>query len=140
MKRHRYALCLLGLLLLGSEILTAQSSKDFSTFFAKFKTAVGQKDQATLTTLMSPSFAFIRAENVPPAEVFNGLDANGGLQWTNLQQGVQGQPTSYQLKGSSAPARVLQCTTTEPIYSCLVIFQQDGQHKWRWKGMIMPTR
>ena len=122
-------------------MLTSQNSQpDFNAFFAKFKAAVAQKDTATLTTLMMPGFNLIRAQNVSPADVFKGLNADGGLQWTNLQQAVQGQPRPYQAQGSNAPARVLQCTPTEPIYSCLVILQQDAHHHWRWKSMIMPTR
>ena len=61
-------------------------------FFAKFKLAVAQKDAATLMTLMMPGFNFIRAQGVSPSDVFKGLEASEGLQWTNLQQSVQGQP------------------------------------------------
>ena len=138
---RRYAFRLFGLLLLSPAMLAGQNSQpDFTAFFAKFKAAVAQRDAATLTTLMMPGFNFIRAQNVSPADVFKGLDADGGLQWTNLQQAVQGQPSPYQQQGSNAPARVLQCTPTERIYSCFVIFQQDAHHRWRWKSMIMPTR
>jgi len=138
---HRCAFCLLGLLLLKPAALTAQNSQqDFNVFFAKFKHAVAQKDSATLTTLMMPGFNFIRGQAVSPSDVFKGLDANGGLQWTNLQQSVQGQPVPYHPQDSNIPTRVLQCTPIEIIYSCLVIFQQDTPHHWRWKGMIMPTR
>jgi hypothetical protein len=138
---QRCAFCLLGLLLLQPSVLKAENSQqDFNVFFAKFKHAVAQKDSATLTTLMMPGFNFIRGEAVPPSDVFKGLDANGGLQWTNLQQSVQGQPVPYHPQDSNIHTRVLQCTPTEIIYTCLVIFQQDTRHRWRWKGMIMPTR
>ena len=136
-----YAFFLLGLLLLRPAMLTAQNpQQDFEVFFAKFKLAVAQKDAATLTTLMMPDFNFIRAQGVSPSDVFKGLDANGGLQWTNLQHSVQGKPSPYRVYESNIPTRVLQCTPTEIIYMCLVIFQQDTDHGWRWKGMIMPTR
>jgi len=49
-------------------------------FFAKFKVAVAQKDAATLMTLMMPGFSFIRAQDVSPADVFQELNANEGLQ------------------------------------------------------------
>jgi len=139
---RRYAFRWLGLLLLLSPAMLAgqNSQADFNTFFAKFKAAVAQKDAATLTPLMAPGFDFIRAQNVSPADVFKGLDADNGLQWTNLQQAVQRQPAPYQAQGSNAPARVLQCTPTDAVYSCLVIFQQDSHRRWRWKSMIMPTR
>jgi hypothetical protein len=102
---RRYAFRLFGLLLLSPAMLTSQNSQpDFNAFFAKFKAAVAQKDTATLTTLMMPGFSFIRAQNVSPADVFKGLDADGGLQWTNLQQAVQGQPSPYQPQGSNALA------------------------------------
>jgi len=121
--------------------LRAQNSQqDFDVFFAKFRLAVAQKDAATLMTLMMPGFDFIRAQNVSPPTVLKGLDANGGLQWTNLQQSVQGQPMLYRLPDSNTPTRVLQCTPTDTIYMCLVMFQQDIHHRWRWKSMIMPTR
>lgn len=136
-----YVLCLVGLLLLRPAVLTGQNpQRDFTVFFAKFKAAVMQKDAPTLTILMMPKFNFIRAQNVSPSDVFKGLDANGGLQWTNLQQSVQGQPSPYEANGTTTPARVLQCTPTQIIYSCLVIFQKDERHRWRWKSMIMPTR
>jgi hypothetical protein len=139
--KRRNALSLFGLLLLCPAMLAGQNPQpDFSPFFAKFKAAVAQKDTATLTTLMAPAFDFVRAQNVPPTDVFKGLDANDGLQWTNLQQSVQRQPAPYHFQGSNAPARVLQCTPTDVIYSCLVVFQQDSHHRWRWKSMIMPTR
>ena len=109
-------------------------------FFAKFKLAVAQKDAATLMTLMMPGFNFIRAQGVSSSDVFKGLDANEGLQWTNLQQSVQAQPMPYRLPDSHSPARVLQCTPTDTIYMCLIMFQQDIHHSWRWKSMIMPTR
>jgi hypothetical protein len=136
-----YAFCLLGLLLLRSAMLTAQNpQQDFERFFAKFKLAVAQKDATTLTTLMMPDFNFIRAQGVSPSDVFKGLDANGGLQWTNLLHSVQGRPTPYRVHESNTPTRVLPCTPTEIIYMCLIIFQQDTHRRWRWKGMIMPTR
>ena len=91
-------------------------------------------------TLMMSAFNFIRAQNVSPSDVFKGLDANGGLQWTNLQQSVQGQPMLYRFPDSNTPTRVLQCTPTDSIYMCSVMFQQDMHHHWRWKSMIMPTR
>jgi hypothetical protein len=128
-------------LFLWPAALRAQNSRqDFDVFFAKFKLAVAHKDAATLMTLMMPGFSFIRAQHVSPADVFQGLDANEGLQWTNLQQSVQGQPMPYRLPDSDAPARLLQCTPTDTIYMCLVTFQQDIHHRWRWKSMIMPTR
>jgi len=113
---------------------------DFASFFVKFKTAVKQRDEKALTDLMSPSFAFIRAENVPPAEVFRGLDADGGRQWQNLQQAVLGQPADYNGGKTVTAAKVLRCTPTEQIYNCLVIFTTDSRLGWRWKGMVMPTR
>jgi hypothetical protein len=138
---RRYVFCLLGLLLLRPVLLRAQNSQqNFDAFFAKFKLAVAQKDAATLTILMMPGFDFIRARSVPPADVFKGLEANGGLQWTNLQQSVQRQPSPYRAQDSSTPTRILQCTPTDAIYMCLMIFQLDTHHRWRWKSMIMPTR
>jgi hypothetical protein len=135
------AFCLLGLLVLWPATLRAQNlQQDFDVFFAKFQRAVAQKDTAALMTSMMPSFNFIRAQNVSPSDVFKGLDANSGLQWTNLQQSVHGQPMLYRLADSNTPTRVLQCTPTDTIYMCLVIFQQDAHHRWRWKSMIMPTR
>ena len=108
---RRYAFTLLGLFFLVPAMLIGQNSQnDFNLFFFKFKQAVMQKDTATLTTLMMPTFNFIRAQNVSPSDVFKGLDADEGLPGTNLQQAVQGQPSSYQAHNSNAPARVLRCT------------------------------
>jgi hypothetical protein len=135
--RHGWALISLVFLLGASD---AYAAKDFAGFFLKFKTAVEQRDEKALTALMSASFAFIRAENVPPADVFHGLDADAGRQWQNLQQAVLGQPTDYRGAGTTTDAKVLRCTPTEQIYNCLVIFTRDRRLGWRWNGMIMPTR
>jgi hypothetical protein len=136
---HGWALIPLALLLGASDAYGG--AKDFDSFFVQFKTAVEQRDEKVLTTLMSPSFAFIRAEIVPPAEVFRGLDADAGRQWQNLQHAVLGQPTAYSGgRTIAAPAKVLRCTPTEQIYNCLVIFTRDRRLGWRWKGMVMPTR
>jgi hypothetical protein len=137
----RYSFTLFGLFFFVPAILIGQSSQnDFDSFFAKFQQAVTRKDTATLTALMTPTFDFIRAQNVSSSDVFKGLDADEGLQWTNLQQAVQGKPSPYHAQNSNTPARVLQCTPTATIYTCLVIFQQDAHHHWRWQGTIMATR
>lgn len=138
---RRYQFTLLVLLVLAPAMLAGQNSQnDFNLFFAKFQQAVTQKDTAALTTLMTPTFDFIRAKNVLPSDVFKGLDADEGLQWTNLQEAVQGKPSPYHAQDSNGPARVLRCTPTATIYTCLLIFQQDSHHHWRWQSMIMPTR
>jgi len=59
MTYKRFAFCLVGLLLLMSEVLIGQDSQQFTAFFAKFKSAAAQKDAATLTTLMMPNFNFV---------------------------------------------------------------------------------
>jgi hypothetical protein len=80
-RRQRGAFCLLGVLFLWPAALRAQNSRqDFDVFFAKFKLAVAQKDAGTLMTLMMPGFSFIRAQDVSPADVFQELNANEGLQ------------------------------------------------------------
>jgi hypothetical protein len=135
---HTWAVIPLIFLLAASEAYS--QAKDFASFFVKFKNAAEQKDVKTLTDLMSPSFSFIRAENVPPAEVFRGLDADAGRQWQNLQQAALGQPMDYSGGKTISAAKVLRCTPTEQIYNCLVIFTHDSQLGWRWKGMVMPTR
>ena len=89
---------LLSAVLLVNPVLLAAKQKaiqDFNAFLATFKTAVEHKDRDTLASLMAPSFDFIRATNVLPGAVFSGLDSNGGRQWLNLQQAVQGAPVSY---------------------------------------------
>jgi hypothetical protein len=90
--------------------------------------------------MMVSPFAFIRAENVTPAEVFRGLDADGGRQWQNLQHAILGQPTDYSAGKATTTAKVLRCTPTEQIYNCLVIFTPDSHLGWRWKAMVMPMR
>lgn len=118
-----------------------QSSPGFNDFFAGFKEAVARKDQAALMTMMSADFSFIRATNVSWNTVFEGLAAENGRQWANLQQAVQGEvivPTPA--SKDERPQRVLRCTPTDVIYNCLVTFEQDKQNRWRWTGMIMPTR
>jgi hypothetical protein len=116
-----------------------KATQDFNTFLATFKTAVEHKDTETLASLMSPSFDFIRATNVPPRAVFSGLDSNHGQQWLNLQQAVQGTPVPYAGSGPYKDSRVLRCTPIEVSSNCLVIFNKDSQNRWRWRAMVMPT-
>lgn len=141
MSRSR-ALLLSAVLLVNPVLLAAQqkATPDFNTFLATFKSAVEQKHRDTLARLMSPSFDFIRATNVPRGAVFSGLDSNGGQQWLNLQKAVQGAPVPYAGSGPYKNSRVLRCTPTDVVYNCLVIFQKDPQNRWRWRAMIMPTR
>ncbi len=115
------------------------STQNFSAFYARFRTAVAHKDEAALKTMMDPHFAFLRAENVPPPVVFQALAADGGLQWANLQQAVRQQPAVYQGKDAAqVGTRILMCTPTQVIYNCLVVFNQDSQGRWKWKGMVQP--
>lgn len=140
MSRSR-AFLLSAVLLVNPVLLAAtqKATKDFNTFLATFKTAVEKKDTETLAKLMSPSFDFIRATNVPPGAVFSALDSNHGQQWLNLQQAVQGIPVPYAGSGPYKNSRVLQCTPLAATDNCLVIFQKDSQHRWRWRAMVMPT-
>ena len=131
------AILLLNPMLLGTK---QKATQDFNTFLATFKSAVEQKDTETLARLMSPSFDFIRATNVPPGAVFSGLDSNHGQQWLNLQQALQGTPMKYAGSGPYKNSRVLRCTPIEVDSNCLVIFQKDSQHRWRWRAMVMPTQ
>jgi hypothetical protein len=133
---------LLSAVLLVNPLLLAAKQKatpDFNAFFAAFKAAVEHKDTDTLMSLMSPSFDFNRATNVPPGTVFSALDLNHGQQWLNLQQAVQGTAVPYAGSGPYENSRVLRCTPTDVIYNCLVIFQKDPQHRWHWRAMVMPT-
>ena len=111
MSRSR-AFLLSAVLLVNPVLLAAtqKATKDFNTFLATFKTAVEKKDTETLARLMSPSFDFIRATNVPPGAVFSALDSNHGQQWLNLQQAVQGTPVPYAGSGPYKNSRVLRCT------------------------------
>jgi len=136
------ALLLSAILLVDPVLLAAQpeATQDFNTFFATFRTAVEQKDTATLASLMSPRFDFIRATNVAHDDVFNGLNSSDGQQWLNLQQAVQGTPVVYTGSGTYKKSRMLQCTANVVIYNCLVVFKKDSQNRWRWRAMIMPAR
>jgi hypothetical protein len=140
MSRWR-AFLLSAVLLLNPMLLAAKqkATQDFNTFLATFTTAVERKDKETLARLMSPSFDFIRATNVPPGTVFIALDSNSGQQWLNLQQAVQGTPVPYAGRGPYKNSRVLRCTALAATDNCLVIFQKDSQHRWRWRAMVMPT-
>lgn len=141
MCRPRILGLLLAIALLAPMSLRAQkNTSDFDTFYKTFQSAVQQRDTGTLADLMSSNFDFIFSSNVPPAAVFNGLTSNGAQQWDNLQQAVQGTPAPYRGSGPYKNARVLQCTPNEVIYNCLVVFKKDGQGRWRWRAMVMPTR
>lgn len=112
----------------------------FNRFYASFRDAVARKDEAALRKLMAPDFNFIRGTNVSWDKVFQGLAAEQGRQWANLQQSVQGQPVVVESKNQEPPTRVLRCTPTDVTYNCLVVFTQDRSGSWRWQGLIMPPR
>lgn len=118
---------------------SAQNERSFDDFYASFKDAVMRKDEAALRKAMAARFSFMRATNVAPDVVFQGLALDNGRQWANLQQAVEGQPVLYRGKQGRV-FYVLPCTPTDVIYNCAVVFGQDAQGGWRWKGMIMPTR
>jgi hypothetical protein len=133
-------LFLAAVLLLPALLLGQNSTSDFNSFFGMFKTAVAQKDTVTLKKLMTSSFDFMYAVNVPHAEVFAGLDSDNGQQWANLQQALKNTPVTYNGNGPYKNSRVLQCVPNQPIYQCLVVFNKNGQNRWRWKAMVMPAR
>ncbi len=130
---------LLAALLAAPAPAAEQNEQSFEAFYASFKDAVTRKDEAALRKVMASRFSFIRATIVAPDDVFKGLAADNGRQWANLQQAVQGQPTLTREKQGRA-VLVLPCTPTDVSYNCAVLFSQDAQDRWRWKGMIMPTR
>jgi len=141
--RKRYAMWLLSVLLVVAVPLRSDSKKGgnkFSSFWGEFRAAVTHKDEPALARLMAPHFQFIRAVDVAPADVFKGLNADGGRGWANLQDSLRRQPIVYRPQASARPQRLLTCTPTDATYNCLIVFEQDDQHHWQWKGMIMPTR
>jgi len=136
---RRFCLLLGCSLLLPSLGAGGQSNQgQFDAFFASFKAAVASKDSVTLEKLMAAEFDYFQAHKVAPADVFKSLDAQNGQQWANLQSAVQNQPVKFKDGYGGKPARALQCTPTNVIYRCYVVFQQDTQHHWKWKAMIMP--
>jgi hypothetical protein len=140
MKTALYSTVLLAAFLSATPTLAAgQNEHSFDDFYASFKDAVMRKDEAALRKVMAARFSFIRATNVAPDVVFQGLALDNGRQWANLQQAVQGQPVLYRGRQGRV-FHVLPCTPTDVIYNCAVVFSQDAQGGWRWKGMIMPTR
>lgn len=141
MFRSRMLLFIAAILALAPGSLNGQkSTNDFDAFYKTFTTAVQQKDTSTLASLMAPRFDFIFSSNAPQQAVFDGLASDGGQQWDNLQQAVQGTPTPYTSSGPYKNSRVLSCTPNEVIYNCLVVFKKDSQNRWRWRAMVMPTR
>lgn len=133
-------LCAALLLAVPAPAADQQNDRAFNAFYSTFQDAVALRDEAALRKLMAPDFSFIRGTNVNWDRVFQGLAEDQGRQWANLQQAVQGQPAILQGKNQEPLTRVLRCTPTDVIYNCLVVFTQDRQARWRWQGMIMPTR
>jgi hypothetical protein len=118
----------------------ADDDAKFKAFFAEFQQAVAKKDRATLEHLMMWSFDYFQAQHVAHAVVLGHLDAEGGTQWINLQQSVQGSPNVVLQEYKHRPARLLQCRATSSLYHCVLAFQQDNFRDWRWKAMVMPHR
>lgn len=138
--RRLSAVYLLVLTTVG--VLCAQGKPDstFTEFFERFKSGVQQKDKTRLSRLMSPNFRFLRAEGVSPDDVFKGLDADNGRGWADLQQAVSvPTPVSF-AKPNGDHRKVLQCTPTNIVYSCLVTFEPDEHNQWQWTGMVMALR
>ena len=124
----------------GSAQRDPETDAGFNAFLADFQQAVAHKDHARLEHLMMPSFDYFQAQQVAHATVFHHLDAEGGTQWINLQQSVQGSPTVVVQDYKDRPARLLQCRATSNLYHCVLAFQQDNMQQWRWKAMVMPHR
>ncbi len=118
----------------------AQDYSDFHTFLSSFKSAVHQRNTHKLRDMMSNRFDFMQATNVTPRAVFQGLDADNGRQWENLQQAVLGSVETYEGSGPYSHSQILQCTPLQQAVSCIVVFQLNGQKHWRWRAMVMPTR
>ena len=133
------ALC--AAVLLALPAAAADSSEaGFHNFYSTLRGAVARRDQIALRKLMAPDFSFIRATNVAQGKVFQGLAADQGRQWANLEQAVQAEPNIFPGGNPQRSTRVVRCTPTDVIYNCLVVFTQDARGGWRWQGMIMPTR
>ena len=122
--------------------LQSQNDKaeaSFNKFFAEFKSAVLRKDERALAEVMASRLSFIRDVGVSRTDVFKGLAADDARGWINLQDAVQRgmfpSGTDYKTTG-----RVLRCTPTDILYSCFVLFERDNHYRWRWTGMVMPTR
>jgi len=134
---------LASLLMTPSPGSAQQDPKDdgkFNAFFAEFQQAVAHKDHVKLEHLMMSSFDYFQAQHVAHSVVFRHLDAEGGTQWINLQQSVQGSPNVVVQEYKHRPARLLQCRATNSLYHCVLAFQQDNFRDWRWKAMVMPQR
>ena len=111
----------------------------FDEFYAKFKTAVAKQDKARLQRMMASNFAFLRATDVAPTDVFRALEQNNQQQWGNLQLAVQrGVPVAQ--KYGNHPARLLWCTPSQVIYNCYVVFEKDSSGRWKWRGFVMPEK
>jgi hypothetical protein len=136
---RRIILWLLTAVLLAHTPLLAQApakpDAGFTRFLEQFRAAVEQRNEKKLTKMMAPSFDFFRATGVAPAKVFQGLAADGGRQWANLEDALL-----HREEADKGGKRVLQCTPVDVASYCYVVFEQDGQRRWRWQGMIMPPR
>ena len=133
---------LIVLVALHATLGTAQAqttAAKFDSFYSKFTTAVASRDTQTLQQMMANDFEFFTTKHASPAEVFQGLAVDGGLQWGNLQSAVQGDAPVIQ-KYHGKASRLVTCTPTQVIYNCFVVFQQDNAGRWRWKGMVMPEK
>lgn len=125
----------------GASAIAQSSLDNFDAFYARFKVAATHQDRAALSKMMSPAFAFLRTENVSKDEVFAALASNGGQQWANLKSALaQNQKPQPYTFNSKLLSRVLNCTPDQIIYNCLIVFQQNKNHQWQWKGMVMPPR
>jgi hypothetical protein len=139
-------IALLGLVAFGMTLsqlappLQRQSADGhFEEFYAKFKTAVTNRDEGRLQRMMDPNFEFLRAASVAPADLFRALDQNNQQQWRNLQLAIQrGVPVAQNY--GDHPARLLWCTPSQVIYNCYVVFEKDGSGRWKWKGFVMPEK
>jgi hypothetical protein len=124
----------------GSAQQEPKTDDKFKAFFAGFQQAVAHKDRAKLEHLMMTSFDYFQAQHVAHGVVFHHLDAEGGTQWINLQQSVQGSPNVVIQEYKHRPARLLPCRATHDLYHCVLAFQQNNYGDWRWKAMVMPHR
>ena len=118
----------------------APSTPDWSTFLARFTRAVQLRDRLTLTALMSHSFEYGNAFDVPPATVLRELDSgqNWSLLAATLRLPFKAPTVSAAGRERRAVLNPAPCGTGTCQYTVFVSFARDQGGEWRWESMTFP--
>ncbi len=110
------------------------TSSDWEAFLAKFKEAIAQRDQASLSVILGRTFYLQNARLRSVDDVFDQLN------WQQLAKAIADGALSD--RKSPLGRRRQFITDAHPcpncVYQVTLTFSQDADGQWRWTGVTYP--